>query len=131
MDVQDRYLGLPIVLGCNRSEWFSYIKDCLWKKLKGWKAKLLSAAGKEILIKVVRQSLPIHSMNCFLLLKTFCEDLQSIFCRFWWGDCEGPRRIHWISWENTCRSKDEGGLGFCSLYDFNLALLAKQGWRLA
>lgn len=34
VDVHDCYLGLPIVLGRNHSERFSYIKDHLWEKLK-------------------------------------------------------------------------------------------------
>lgn len=67
VDVHDRYLGLPVVLRRKCLECFVHIKDRLWKKLKGWKDKLLSVAGKEILIKVVGQSLPIYSMNCFLL----------------------------------------------------------------
>lgn len=84
VEVHDRYLGLPIVLGINRFERFSYIKDRLWKKLKRWKEKLLSAAGKDIFIKIVGQSLLIYLMNCFLLPKTFCEDLQRILSQFWW-----------------------------------------------
>lgn len=47
VDVQDRYLGLPFVLGRKRFERFFHIKDCLWKKLKGWKEKLLSTMGKD------------------------------------------------------------------------------------
>ncbi|KAM1135052.1 hypothetical protein FF1_044067 [Malus domestica] len=53
VDVQDQYLVLPIIFRRNRSEKFAFIKDRLWKKLKGWKEKLLNAAEKEILIKVV------------------------------------------------------------------------------
>lgn len=77
------------MLGGSRSEWFSYIKDRLWKKLKGWKEKLLGAAGKEILIKVVGQSLPIYSMNCLCggMVRTF---VASIRCHG--RICVSPRR---------------------------------------
>lgn len=49
----ESYLGLPTLVGRSKYHTFSYLKDRVWKKLQGWKGKLLSRAGKEVLIKAV------------------------------------------------------------------------------
>ena len=49
----EKYLGLPSLVGRRKHNTFSEIKEKLGKKLAGWKEKMLSKAGKEILIKTV------------------------------------------------------------------------------
>ncbi|KAL6321838.1 hypothetical protein AAG906_035537 [Vitis piasezkii] len=50
---------------------------------------------------------------------------------FWWGPkSDGGRRINWLSWDKLCLRKEESGLGFRNLRDFNLDMLGKQGWNL-
>lgn len=63
----EKYLGLPTFVDQNRGACFSHIKKSLWKKLQGWKGKTISAAAKELLVKVVAQSIPLYSMSCYLL----------------------------------------------------------------
>ena len=125
-----KYLGLPLMVGRNKRNSFNSIKEKLAKKLSGWKEKLLSKVRKEILIKVVAQAIPTYTMSCFKLLDSLCDELTSLIRNFWWGQKQNERKTAWLSWEKLCMPKSCGGLGFKLLKLFNLALLAKQGWRL-
>ena len=65
MERFEAYLGLPTLVGRSKHHTFSFLKDRVWKKLQGWKGKILSRAGKEILIKAVAQSIPTYIMSVF------------------------------------------------------------------
>ena len=58
-----RYLGLPSLIGRSKRVTFSYIKDIIWKRIQGWRNKLLSQAGKGVLIKSIAQAIPTYSMS--------------------------------------------------------------------
>jgi hypothetical protein len=79
----EKYLGLPVYVDRSRTKTFTYLKDKVWKRIQGWKERMLSKVGKDILIKACAQAIPTYDMSCFDLTKTLCEHMSSMICRFW------------------------------------------------
>ncbi|KAL0288754.1 UNVERIFIED_CONTAM: putative mitochondrial protein [Sesamum angustifolium] len=52
-DQQERYLGLPSVVGRSKKGVFSYIRDRVWQRIRGWCERNLSQAGKATMIQSV------------------------------------------------------------------------------
>jgi hypothetical protein len=94
----DSYLGLPTLVGKSRVKAFKAIKEKVIRKLNNWKAKLLTLAGKEILLKAVVQAIPSYFMSVFLLPISLCKDLNRLMQSFWWGHLSNDSKIHWMSW---------------------------------
>ena len=51
--LSDKYLGLSALVGAYRSDCFRHLIDRVNSRINGWKKKLLSMGGKEILIKSI------------------------------------------------------------------------------
>ncbi|KAL9666289.1 hypothetical protein QQ045_000617 [Rhodiola kirilowii] len=126
----ERYLGLPICFSRRKVDLFSFIESRIWKKVNGWKEKFLSAAGKEILIKSVIQSIPIYAMSCFKFSVGLNKRLFSLVAKYWWNDAKEKSYITWVSKDKICRPKEEGGMAFKPFELVNDALLVKQAGRI-
>ncbi len=102
-------------MGRSKYRTFIQLKEKVWKQVNGWKEKLLSQARREILIKAVAQSMLAYTMNCFLLPKRVCSELQSIIRQFWWGQTRDAKKVNWLAWKKMCVSKFKGRMGFRDL----------------
>ena len=70
----DKYLGLPAMVGVDRSDCFRHLVDRVNSRINGWKEKLLSMGGKEILIKSIAQAIPVYAMMVFKFLTKFAKE---------------------------------------------------------
>jgi hypothetical protein len=126
------YLGLP--LSCNKLalEAFAPLIAKADKYLSGWKALLLSPAGRLVLVNAVLDSLPTHAMAVLQLPPVVVAALDALRRAFLWGVGEerasGAKCL--VAWDMVCRPKDEGGLGVHVLGLQNACLLVKLLHRL-
>ena len=84
----EKYLGLTSFVDREKKSCFTHIKERIWAKMQGWKEKLMSQVGKEVIIKAVVQSIPTYSMSVFKLPVGLCKAIEAVIQNFWCGQGE-------------------------------------------
>ena len=59
------YLGLPTFSLRSKNIQFEYLRTRALKQIRGWSKNLFSLGGREILMKLVIQSIPTYTMSSF------------------------------------------------------------------
>ncbi|GJM96800.1 hypothetical protein PR202_ga13667 [Eleusine coracana subsp. coracana] len=96
--INDTYLGLPAMMGADRSDCFRHLVDRVVAKTKGWKGKLLSLGGKKVLLKSIVQVVTVFTMMVFQIPKNICKGITDAISNFWWGDEDDHKKMHWQAW---------------------------------
>ena len=124
-----KYLGLEVGANPRKKSFWEPVINKLKTRLSVWKGRFLSMAGRTCVIKSVLNAIPLFYLSVFKAPKSIYKSIISIQRRFLWGRGKENRPIVWVSWEDVCKPKEEGGLGIIDIRKFNYALLAKWRWR--
>jgi hypothetical protein len=93
--VGEQYLGLPMLDGRMNDEKLKSTKKKMVNRCSNWAERNMSMAAREVLIKLVVQAIPTYTMGIFKLPATTCDEFTKLIRRFWWGEENGKRKVHW------------------------------------
>lgn len=85
MSLNNKYLGLPLLIWRSKKKSFDDVKSKVLSKVWGWKMRSLSQAGRTVLIKSLATAMLLYSMSTFLLPKGWYEDIDRTLKDFWWS----------------------------------------------
>ena len=89
-----KYLGFPIRHRGSSSQDFNFVLERVKQKLAGWKANLLSFAGRTILVQASSSTIPAYIMQCNALPGNLLENIDGVNRNFLWGSSKSVKKIH-------------------------------------
>jgi hypothetical protein len=85
--------------------------DKIIKRIAGWRGKLLTQAGRLILIKSCLACIPDYLMSFLKFPRWTIDLINTHMANYFWDDYEGRKKLHLANWHLICMRKEHGGLG--------------------
>ncbi|PKU76831.1 Putative ribonuclease H protein [Dendrobium catenatum] len=108
------YLGVKMSLRRPKIADFQELISNVMDRLNAWSKKSLSLGGKLILIDSSLLSMPNYLITNSLVPKRVLLELEKLCINFLWNKKGGSKGIHYVAWEDICKPRRLGGLGFHS-----------------
>lgn len=124
------YLGLPLSDVRLRRQDLKPILDSLAKRLRGWKAKLISLPGRIELVRTTLTAMAIYRIMALAPPAWFVKMVDRLRRGFLWAaDETAPAGKCLVNWRQVCCPRELGGLGVHDLQRQGAALRARWSWR--
>lgn len=125
-----KYLGFPILHKHPKPTNYQFIIDNMQSRLTTWKANFLNIAGRTTLAISTLNSIPSYAMQYTHLPIKILKQIDRILCKFIRGSTNETKKVHYMSWKNITKTKEEGGVGLKTPNTKNMTTLSNLAWRL-
>lgn len=109
------YLGIPIVVKKLCLADFQPLFLSISQRLAGWKARLLSIAGRLQYLKYIVWNTIAYWIRGAIMPQSCLDKIGKMCAKFLYFGDHTAKKLHLVSWKNTCKPKNLGGLGIPSL----------------
>jgi hypothetical protein len=117
------YLGLPLSLKKLTTGQAQHIVDKVADQLPGWKAEIMTRAGRKVQVQCVMTGKLIYLTMAVDSLQELSRQLIKIRKGFLWKGRKEVRDGHClVAWGRVCRPIELGGLGVFNLKELGWAL---------
>lgn len=94
-------------------------------RVQSWSSKLLSYGGGAQLINAVLFSIQVYWSSTFILPFKILAKVESSLKAFFWRGSDKRTSGAKVKWESVCKPRNERGLGFRLLEEWNRAAMVK------
>ncbi|WOK97948.1 hypothetical protein Cni_G06656 [Canna indica] len=94
-------------------------------KLECWASKNVSQAGKIVLLNLVINSIPMHTLATTWIIDGVVKDYEKLARRCFWKSGSSKKGFHLVSWKKVSLSGLKGGLGIRDLKLVKVSIHAK------
>ena len=91
-----KYLGFPIIHQGRVGNSYNFVVNKMQSKLAGWRSKLLSKAGKLVLVKSSAAPVAEYYMQCQSLPIKVCDQIDKLIRDFLWVQLRKKGGCIWL-----------------------------------
>ncbi|KAL2923049.1 LINE-1 retrotransposable element ORF2 protein [Bienertia sinuspersici] len=126
-----KYLGVPICSKMINARHCEILVEKMTAQIRIWSSRNISYAGRCQLINSVLLSIHQYWAQVFVLPSSVLHQIEQVCRAYLWSGQWNSHKPGYISWENVCKPKKEGGLGFRDIHSWNVATMGKHSWAIA